>query len=289
MVQSTGTVDALLRVAGRLVVLVVIAFATMFVMGIALKPVLPAGLPSGRDGRVLFLFLVTLALGVAHLVASVVMERGRWEPAGLGPRAFRPTVLLAAPGIGLLAVGIPLVVLLLAGLATLEPPVATGGIPAGDVIILVAVATLLETLAFRGYLQGLLESELNAVVAVVVPAVGATAFRYWGQGVPPLAWVAALCSSLLFGAWRWRSQSVVAAWLTQLAVVLVLTLLLREPVPAVAQLAASGADLMRGAPALVTGGRWGLMAGYAAALICLALAAAVAWPRAESRPATHRR
>lgn len=270
-------------------VLVVIAFATIFVMGIALKPVLPAGLPAGRDGRVLFLFLITIALGVAHLVASVVMERGRWEPAGLGPRALRPAVLLTAPGLGLLTVGLPLLTLLLAGWAQLEPAPSSGSLPVGDVITLVAVATLLETLAFRGYLQGLLESELHPAAGVLLPAVGATAFQYWGLGVPLLPWLAALCSSVLLGVWRWRSHSVVAAWLTQLALVLVLTLLLRAPVPQVDQVAVTGVELVHSGPVLLTGGRWGLMAGFAAGLASLLIAIAVGWPRAEGRPARRSR
>lgn len=289
MAHPTETVDALLRVASRLVALAAIAFATIFLMGIALKPVLPAGLPAGRDGRVLFLFLVTLALGVAHLVASVVLERGRWEAAGLGPRALRPTVLLGASGIGLLAAGLPLVVLLLAGWAALEPAGGAGGIPVGDVITLVTAATLLEALAFRGYLQGLLQSELNAAVGIGLPALAATAFRHWGEGLPLWAWTASLCSSLLFGVLRWRSQSLLAAWLAQLALVLLLTLLLREPVPQVDQLAASGVTLLRSGPALLTGGRWGLMAGLAAGLSCLALAVAVAWPRAAQQRVVTRR
>lgn len=284
MAHSTGLVDALLRVAGRLLVLIVIAFATIFLLGIALKPVLPAGLPAGRDGRVLFLFLITIALGVAHLVASVVTERGRWEPAGLGPRALRPAVLLSAPGLGLLAVGLPLIALLLAGWARLEPAPSAGSLPVGDVITLVAAATLLESLAFRGYLQGLLETELSPAAAVLLPAIGATAFQYWGRGVPLLPWLAALCSSILLGVWRWRSQSVVAVWLAQLAVVLTLTLLLRAPVPQVDQVAATGVDLVRSGPALLTGGRWGLMAGFTAALASLLLGVAVGWPRAAARP-----
>ncbi len=207
--------DEALGIAGRLALLAGVSAAVLFLLGIVLKPVLPAGLPSGPAGRLLFAMLVAMSVGVATLAAGVMLERQRWDLLGLGLGGLHPATLLTSLGLGIVAIGIPAVLLLQTGAATLTPVTSTTGLMAyaGEVTLPILVLTLRDELLFRGYFHGLLSDRWGGLVAIGVTAVAST---FWTAGNPmvdPASWIGVLALGVFLGTVRECSGGVVASWL----------------------------------------------------------------------------
>ncbi|MBX3175292.1 MAG: hypothetical protein KF709_12825 [Gemmatimonadaceae bacterium] len=274
--------------AGRLAALAGFALVAIFVLGIALKPALPDGLPAGRDGRILLLFLVAIALLIAHAAVVLLFDRGRFEVVGFGRYAIAPLALLGGPAIGLVAAALPIAIAVGLAYADFQAVDTARVAAAGELWSIVAAATLVETLAFRGYFQGLLEQQVPRVVAVLVPALVATVYRFWAQDHTWIGLTAVLATGLLLGSVRLRTQSLPAAWLCQLAVTIpVVTLSSGELAELVFGVGAgSSVQLVLSGPELLTGGALGIAGGALTAAVALLLALAI-WPR-KSRAASQR-
>lgn len=59
---------------GRLLVLAVTSAGAMFIAGIALKPLLPGGLPTGRDGMLIFAWDALLVVAMFTLVEELAFR-----------------------------------------------------------------------------------------------------------------------------------------------------------------------------------------------------------------------
>ena len=61
MTKFADQSDEVLKVIGRLAALAGASLLTMLIVGIALKPLLPNGLPVGREGRMIYLIMISLS------------------------------------------------------------------------------------------------------------------------------------------------------------------------------------------------------------------------------------
>lgn len=223
--------DEALGIAGRLALLAGVSAAVLFILGIALKPVLPMGLPPGAAGRLLFAMLIAMSVGVGTLVVGIILERQRWSLLGLGVEGLRPVALLTSLGVGMLVSAAAATILLLTGAATLAPAPPGMGLVAyaREVTIPVLVIAARDELVFRGYLQGLVSDRWGRLAAI---GCSATAFAFWRAGSPlpqPMPWVGALAFGVFLGAIRERTGGVVASTLASVGAVWVQLALLHTP------------------------------------------------------------
>lgn len=286
--RHEGPLDEALRVTGRLAVFGGLAVAMVFLTGIFLKPVLPAGLPPGEAGAALLRLLWALSLLGATLVVGATFERGRWRVAGFAPSGMHPVAFVVGLGIGIASALLPGVALLLAGQATLAPADVTRpwGETAGAAAWSLGVATLVEALVAFGYLQGLLEARWGRLVSVGLPAAlfAAASLRHPGAGALTVAGAGAL--GLLLAAVRERTGSVVPAWLAAAGFAVVQAAVWHAPVrgasvgvPAWYQWAPAG-------PTWASGGGWGLEASLVTAATLVLVSFLVLRPRRPARRTT---
>ncbi len=258
--------DEVLKVIGRLAALAGASLLVIFILGIALRPLLPNGLPIGRDGRMIYLIMVSLSLAIGHLLAGIFLERGQWEPTGLGPGAWKPLALLTALALGAAAISAPAVVLLFTGhVDVVAEPGAHWSTFAADAILVVALLALVQELAFRGYAIGLIAERWGDVAALVVTSgvAGLIQLRASPLSIQSIVGVVALAACL--GAIRLRTSSVAASWLAHVAFSWTQLAVLHSPLRAAELPTPPGYLLNAGGPAWLTGGTHGLAEGVAVA------------------------
>ncbi|MBX7118015.1 MAG: CPBP family intramembrane metalloprotease [Gemmatimonadaceae bacterium] len=183
VVSASERIDEAIRIAGRLAALIGLAGTVFIFIGIALKPVLPGGLPRGLPGQLLFQLIITFALAVAHLAAGILFDRGDWRITGVASEGWRPLGLLVGAGTGLAAVAVPAGLLLGTGLAALDPTGGARGVAAADLALALLALTAAEELAVRGYLVGLLEARWGDAAALVASALGSIVVLLMRDGV----------------------------------------------------------------------------------------------------------
>jgi membrane protease YdiL (CAAX protease family) len=278
-------VDEALRVTGRLAVLAGITMVLVFLLGVALKPVLPMGLPPGREGRLLLSFLLAVALALGHTAVTLIFERARWEVAGLGRFGWHPFALVGGVALGAVSVALPAAALLLGGVATLEArPSGDWGAHAAGVAGEAALIALTQALIWRGYAFGLIQQRWGAAPAIALSALGATGVAWWSYGMTLAAFVAVLALGVLLGAIRARTSSVAGAWLAHAAFLWVAVGAFHSADPRLTATATPDYVMLLGAPTVLSGGEGGVGLGLAAAAAC-AVAAGFALRRrsADSR------
>ena len=266
MAGFTEQVDEVLRVIGRLAVIAGASLLTLLLFGIALKPLLPDGLPMGREGRMIFLILLATALAVGQLVAGTLLERGRWEPTGLGSLAWKPIALVGGVALGVLAMAAPTVLLIVTGVSrVVSVPGAHWSSFASETLLVVALLALVQELGFRGYAIGLIAERWGDAAAIVLTSLAAVliALRDPSGSVVSFVGVAMLATCL--GAIRLRTGSVVASWLAHLAFSWTQVGIFHAPQAGVVLSPPPMYALEAGAPIWLTGGTSGPGAGAAVA------------------------
>lgn len=279
--------DEVLGAIGRLLVLAVGSLGALFISGVLLKPLLPYGLPMGRDGQLMFTIMVACALGVGHLIAGVAVERGRWGPTGLGAGAWHPLALLTGPLLGVLAVSGPAVILVLVGSVEIVPAPGTGWSAfAIDSTLFVALLALVAELAYRGYAIGVIAERWGNVAAVLLTASAAALVHLRDPTFTALSIVGVVALSACLGAIRLRTGSVAASWLAHVGFAATQTALLHAPLRTADLPGPPGYALVAGEPAWLTGGAQGLSDGIAVAVSLALITFLVFRPRrANARPA----
>jgi membrane protease YdiL (CAAX protease family) len=257
-------VDEALRIAGRLAVIVGATVGMMLILGVALKPVLPMGLPPGPTGRMILLLLLSFSLVIGHLIAVVAFDGSQWDFVDLGGSAWHPGRLLLAIAIGATTIGLVGGILYASGGLVLR---AGAALPmqryVSDVALLVLVGTLVEALAFRGYLLGLLEARWGMTAALLVSSTMAGLYHAVDRLAGPTTFFGAFALAVLLGVLRLRLKSLPAAWLTHVAVSLVQALLFHASVTG-SEFATPRYRMVPDGPGWWTGGRWGFDGGLAA-------------------------
>ncbi|MCE9601060.1 MAG: CPBP family intramembrane metalloprotease [Gemmatimonadetes bacterium] len=266
MAGFSEQVDEALLVIGRLVVVAGASLLALLLLGVVLKPLLPGGLPPGREGRTIFMILLTSSLAVGHLVAGALLERGQWDPTGLGSRAWRPLSLFAGPALGMLAIAAPTVLLIATGVTQLVPaPGADWSSFASESLLVVALMALVQELGLRGYAIGLIAERWGDTAAIAVTSLAAVllTLREPSASVPTFVGVAAL--AICLGAIRLHTGSLVASWLAHVAFAWTQVGILHAPRAGVVLPSPPQYLLEGGAPHWLSGGANGPGAGAAVA------------------------
>lgn len=267
-----STLSEINRVFWRIVLFAIVAFAIVFLMGFVLKPVFPTGLPFGREGRTVYLLVFALALGIAHLAAAFWEKSGDWAILGLAPEGWYPRRLLLAAGGGLalsFVVGGALIALRMAAFSALAP----GSLFtfATNALIMVGLATLVDGLAFRGYLFGLIDRRWGAWVAVAVSSL-LFAWVHTRSGAPSsVNIVSVLALGFVLGAVRARSGGAAAPWLAHAAFSWAQSGVLHAWVPGIEVEVPPRYALALSEPAILSGRGWGVEGGVLAALLFVAV------------------
>lgn len=265
--RLSDRVDEALRIVGRLAVIVAATMIMMLLLGVALKPVFPMGLPTGPTGRMVLLLLLSFSLVIGHLVAVMAFDGAQWDLVDLGGSAWHPKRLLLAIAIGATTVGAVGGILYASGGLVLR-----GGAAAPmqryltDVALLVLVGTLAEALAFRGYLLGLLTDRYGMAAALLLSSTLAGLYHATDRLAGPTTFFGAFALSALLAVLRLRLKSLPASWLAHVAAALVQTLLFHASVTG-SEFATPRYRMVPEGPAWWSGGRWGFDGGLAA-VVC---------------------
>ena len=219
-----------LQVVGRLVVLTLATTLLFFIVGVALKPMFPDGLPPGAAGRQIHQSLFVVALAVAQVIVIAVMERSDWSLTGLGSSGWSPWAILGGLGLGL---AIPVSSALIGPLVGGPSFVLSWVWPTSTVLTFAFVGTLMEALLLRAYLIGLLAEVWGDVIAVAGTAMLATLLALQIDSPTPLQTFDVFMLASCLGLLRLRTGSFAAAWLAALAAVVVRDGLGTIPVPGV--------------------------------------------------------
>ena len=257
-------VDEALRIAGRLGVIVAVVAGMMLVLGIALKPVLPMGLPAGPTGRMILLLLLSFSLVIGHLAAVVAFDGAQWDLVDLGQSAWQPKPLALSIALGAVSIAaVGGVLYFSGGLVVRAGSSAPMQRYVSDVALLVLVSTLVEALAFRGYLLGLLEARWGMTVAVLVSSTFAGLYHAMDRLAAPTTFLGAFALAVLLGVLRLRLRSLPAAWLAHVAISLVQGLVFHAAVTG-SEFATPKYRMVPDGPDWWTGGRWGFDGGLPA-------------------------
>lgn len=263
-------IDEALGVLGRLIAFAACAAAMLFVIGIALKPLLPYGLPAGPDGRAIFLLLLAISLLVGLVVAIAVFERLDWSVAGVGAHGWHPFSLVTGAVLGAAAIVPGAAFLLLTQrIDVIAQPPGDFGRYASDALVMLAAQAAVMELAWRGYAFGLIASRWGAVTAIAVTTLLSALAAGFAPGVTGATFGALVAQGLFFATVRHRS-GLPAAWLAHVVIGAVQLLALRTPLPGVG-IAPPAWRSAPADPAWLTGGAWGIEGGAAVALTLLVI------------------
>lgn len=257
-------VDEALRIAGRLGMMLAVVAGMMLVLGVALKPVLPMGLPPGPTGRMILLLLLAFSLVIGHLAAVVAFDGAQWDLVDLGQSAWQPKPLALSIALGAVSIAVAGGILYVSGGLVLRAGAAA---PmqryVSDVALLVLVGTLVEALAFRGYLLGLLEARWGMTAAILISSTFAGLYHAVDRLAAPTTFFGAFALAALLAVLRLRLRSLPAAWLAHVAISLVQALVFHASVTG-SEFAPPNYRMVPEGPAWWTGGRWGFDGGLAA-------------------------
>lgn len=261
------------RVLWRLALFGIASAGLMMAAGALLLPVFPSGLPFGRPGQVLYYLMFAVALGLAHLAAAFWEKSGDWEILGFGTEGWKlkRNGLALAAGLAL-PVAVTLI-LLMFGIARFQPmPDGPIGAYALNAFVLVALATLADALAFRGYAFGLLERRWGAWVAVGMTSLAFMAVHAIGAHVSPVNVLALLATGLFLGSVRARASGIAAGWLAHVGLLWVQGGVLHGGIARFTLESPPVYRLLLGPPWFLTGAGWGLDGGLLMALVLVGAA-----------------
>jgi membrane protease YdiL (CAAX protease family) len=162
--------------------------------------------------------LLCIALALAHLAALRWMDERPWHTVGMGAGAWRPGALATGTMVGVLAIGVP--ILLLVGIGWLALGAAPDGSSlalAARLLLFLAPAALWEELAFRGYPLTVLTDAWGPRAAVLTTSVVFGLIHLSNPGADWRSTVLVTLAGIWLGVVRLATGSLWAAWLAHLA------------------------------------------------------------------------
>ncbi|GLC26410.1 CPBP family intramembrane glutamic endopeptidase [Roseisolibacter agri] len=265
----------------------VLAFVAGSAIADAVLSPLAATLFATTGARLIVYSWVSLAgAALAHVVALRWIEKRSWRDVGLGRDALRPRALAGGAAVGALAVGVPALLMLGAGLLRAEPTADGswwGG--AASMLAMLAPAALFEELLLRGYPFLVLREAGGPAVALAVTSsvFGVLHLQNPNATLGSVAIVA--LAGVFLGSVLLATGSLWAAFAAHLAWNWTLAGLLHAAVSGV-PLATPDYQVVDAGPDWLTGGAWGPEGGAAAAAGML-LALGWLWRRGRgAAPAT---
>lgn len=258
----------------------------LIIAGIALKPVLPAGLPPGRDGVLLLGFITAFAVLVGHVVVVLLFERARWTAVGLDQDAWHPRALATGAVLGVAAIALPAAILMATGQVHFEESMPGSWSRAAlDALLWLAAPALFEELLARGYALGAIAREWGETAAVIITSVGFGLLHLGNPGATAWSVAAVTIAGVFLAGVRLTTGSLAAAWLAHLGINWVQGGVLHAPISGLNFLPTPGYRLVSTGPAWLTGGAWGLEAGAVTAATLLVVIFLVF----HAKPASSRR
>jgi membrane protease YdiL (CAAX protease family) len=214
-------------------------------------------------GRRVSAFYVTMVGGLVlgHWWTFRSVEPRGWGSILLGRRQFTARALLTGMALGAVAVGVPSLLLLLAGWLRVEPsaPGDWGGAAAVTLAVLVPAA-LWEELLTRGYLFTLLRERVGARRAIVVSSVMFGVLHVQNAGATWQSVALVTLAGIFLGSILVATGSLYAAWAAHVAWNFVMAGVLHTTVSGVGMGAPNYRTVDAG-PDWATGGPWGPEAG----------------------------
>jgi membrane protease YdiL (CAAX protease family) len=255
-----------LRTPWRLAVFLTAVVASLVAVNAVAVPLLSgAAWFAARQRLELAAWAFLAALLLAHVV-SFRIAGGSWREVRLDRAAARPRRLLTGFVVGLLAIGVPSLVLLALGWLEARPAPAGSSLAAGARLLLVlAPAALWEELLVRGYAFAALRHGVGDVGAVALTSVAFGLLHLQNEG----ANLQAVGQVVFAGVWLCGvllvTESLYAAWAAHLGWNWLMAAVLHAPVSGLG-FAVPDFRVVDAGPDWATGGAWGPEAGLGATL-----------------------
>ena len=255
-----------LRIIWRLLAFIVVAVLAVQVAGLVLYPPLQTVGHWLGWRLIIYGWVAVIGLLFAHHVSLRRIDHLPWSAAGLGRAAARPALLVWGFLVGALAIGIPSLLLLVAGLLRVEPqPDGSALTESIRAFILLAPLAFTEELIIRGYPLMVLREAWGARAAIGITSVVFGLLHIGNPGSTPAAIVMAMLAGVMLGAMVVATGSLYAAAAAHLAWNWTMAAILHVPVSGF-PVATPDYRLVDAGPDWATGGQWGPEAGIAAAL-----------------------
>lgn len=261
-----------LRAGWRIVVFVLAGFAASNVAVPLVAMGLPAlSMPWVRSS------LECAAVLFATRYASHTVDGEGWSAVGLGPDAWRPTLLLLAAATGALAIALPTWVLVAVGSLSFVPT------PAGDglrtlllTVAVLAPAALTEELLLRGYPFAVLRGTWGWPAATAITSVVFGLLHLGNPGVTPSAIANVIAAGVFLAGVRVVTGSLAAAWIAHFAWNWTMSAGFHAAVSGV-PFGTPGYKLIDSGPDWLSGGAWGPEGGIGAAAGMIGSFAGLSW------------
>ncbi|MFN8582402.1 MAG: type II CAAX endopeptidase family protein [Gemmatimonadaceae bacterium] len=210
---------------------------------------------------------LALAFLIAHWVMARWVHRDGGAYVGLDRRALDGGLLVQGALLGVLAIGVPSLLLLVTGELRFEQGEALGSTTGTllPLLLLLVPAALWEELAFRGYLLSALREQTGTWPALLATSALFGVIHLTNPGATALSTAAVALAGIFLGLVRIRTGSLYAAWAAHLAWNLTMAVGLRTPVSGTS-VALPGYRIVDAGPDWLTGGAWGPEGGCAAML-----------------------
>ncbi len=210
-----------------------------------------------------------------------------WRAVGLGRDALRWRCVVSGLAAGVLAIGIPALVLLLTGFFRVErqPAVVSWAQAARAALFVLAPSAVVEELAVRGYLFTVLRDGIRTPGAIALTSAAFALMHVKNPGATVLTTVVVAMAGVFLATLRVATASLYAAIVAHLSWNLVQVSLLHAPVSGLA-LPTPGYRLVDSGPSWLTGGDWGPEGGAAAAAGMLITTFILVW-RPRKRAERH--
>lgn len=227
-------------------------------------------LPAPVDAPPLGMAWDSLALSLALLAGTWYALRridGRpWQDAWMGRGAAAPGRVLAGLLLGMLAVGVPALVLVAMRWLRFVPTADGSSLhAAGLALLLLAPAALFEELAVRGYAMSALREALGWWPAILLTSLVFGVLHAWNPGATPMSVGLVTLAGVFLAVIVMATGSLWAATAAHLAWNWTMAALLHAPVSGLG-LATPDYRLMDAGPDWATGGPWGPEGGAGAAV-----------------------
>jgi len=209
---------------------------------------------------------VPAGLLAAHAFVIARFERGEWRYVLLDRRAAEPRRWALAAVAGAVAIAVPSLLLLGAGMFAFTPAAEGSSLASAAYLGWVLIpAALGEELLARGYVFSLLRESLGWRWAIAVTSIGFGLLHLPNPGSNPQAILTVILAGLFLGLVLVRTASLYAAWAAHAAWNLMLAAVLHADVSGIAFAGTPDYQLVDTGPDWLTGGPWGPEGGAAAA------------------------
>ncbi|MGI8547844.1 MAG: CPBP family intramembrane glutamic endopeptidase [Gemmatimonadaceae bacterium] len=215
---------------------------------------------------IIFSWVSAVTLLAATFVSVRWVDRTSWSFVRLGSRAARPSVIASGALMGAIAIGVPSVMLLLAGEMRVVPDApGSWGATALRAAFLLLPAALFEELLLRGYIFAVLRQSIGWKWTLIVTSVVFGLMHLNNPGVTPESILLVIVAGFFLGTIVLVTESVYAAWAAHFAWNWTMAGALHTAVSGLG-LTTPNYRVVDSGPDWLTGGAWGPEGGVAAGL-----------------------